>query len=64
MTQVRPNLTASEVAERLDVTPETVRAWAHSGRLRCIKLPSGRMRFPVEAIEAIERGESPVSGAA
>lgn len=57
MTQVRTQLTAQQVADRLDVTSETVRAWARTGRLDCIRHPSGRMRFRVEDIEAIERGE-------
>ena len=63
MTQVPRYLTASQVAERLETTADAVRGWAQSGKLTAIKLPSGQYRFVREDIEAIERGELPVSAA-
>lgn len=36
---------ASEVAKVIGVTPATVRQWATSGKLRCERTPTGRMRF-------------------
>jgi excisionase family DNA binding protein len=56
MTQKTLTLTASQAAERLDVTAETVRAWARSGKIKVVRHPSGRMRFPAAAIEAIANG--------
>jgi excisionase family DNA binding protein len=50
-------LTAAQVSERLQVTQETAREWARSGKVRAITLPNGRYRFPAAEIEAIERGE-------
>lgn len=59
MTQVTKRLTAEQVAERLDVTAETVRAWARTGKIPCIVLPNGYYRFRAEDIDAMERGETP-----
>jgi excisionase family DNA binding protein len=61
MTQLSPFLTADEVATRLSVTAEAVRAWARTGKVEAIKLPGGRQyRFRREVIEALERGESAI----
>ena len=57
MTQQDRKLTASEVAKRLDVTSETVRDWARTGKLRTMRLPSGRMKFWESDVVAIERGD-------
>lgn len=46
-------LTAPEVAARLHVTDETVRAWAKSGKLTHIVLPSGGRRFRRSDVDAI-----------
>lgn len=65
MTQVSPFLTATEVAERLHVTAEAVRAWARTGKVDAIKLPGGReYRFRRETVEALERGEHATTPAA
>lgn len=34
-------LTIEDVAERLQVKPETVRAWQYGGKITFIKLPQG-----------------------
>lgn len=58
MTSVQPYLTPAEAAARLtaagvSVSEDTVRRWGRSGRLACIKLPLGRMRFRPEDIDAL-----------
>ena len=58
MTQVTSPLTAAEVAERLGVERQTVNDWARDGKIPAITLPSGRKRFRVADIEAIERGDN------
>lgn len=55
MTQVHRYLTAVEVAQRLQVTPETARDWARTGKVPAIQLPSGHYRFKSEDIDAIEQ---------
>lgn len=64
MGQVPTLLTPAEVAERLRLTDETIHRWCRDGKLPFIQLPGGIKRFRREDIEAIERGEQPVSGAA
>jgi predicted DNA-binding transcriptional regulator AlpA len=44
-------LTARVVAERLDVSPETVLRWTRRGLLPAIKLPSGAIRYEPERME-------------
>ncbi|WP_173079322.1 helix-turn-helix domain-containing protein [Phytohabitans rumicis] len=56
-TQVDRKLTPSQVAKRLDVTPETVREWIRTGKLPSITLPSGRMKVRELDVIAIETAE-------
>lgn len=62
MTQLSPTLTPKQAAERLKAagvpcSDETVRRWVKAGRLAgAIVLPSGRIRIPVERIDAITKG--------
>ena len=56
-----PLLTASDVAEALGVTDETVRQWAKSGKLRYVRLPSGQRRFQRSDVEAILVPVEPVA---
>jgi excisionase family DNA binding protein len=63
MTQLSPFLTAEQVAERFDVTAETAREWARTGKVPAVRTPGGHYRFRREDIEAIERGETPASAA-
>jgi excisionase family DNA binding protein len=46
-------LTPAEAAQRLRVTPITLRAWAESGRLPCIRTPGGHRRYNAADISAI-----------
>lgn len=59
MTQPSPYLTATEVAERFRISPESVREWARTEKVPAVRLPGGHYRFRLEDIEAIERGEQP-----
>ena len=45
-------LTAREVAAALGVSTETVLRWARRGDLPGFRLPSGQLRFRLEAIES------------
>jgi excisionase family DNA binding protein len=49
-------VTTREVAEMLNVTPETVRQWTHEGKLKAIDLP-GRFRYRREDIEKLLAGD-------
>lgn len=41
----------------IDVSHDSVRRWVKSGRLKAIRLPSGRAKIRREDVEAILRGE-------
>lgn len=51
-----PLLTSTEVAERLDVTPSSVKRWASSGQLPCRITAGGHRRFARADVEAFARG--------
>jgi excisionase family DNA binding protein len=52
-------LTTAEVAERLRVSPKTVRAWLEQGELRGFKLPGGEWRiWPAALGELLQRFEA------
>jgi excisionase family DNA binding protein len=59
MAQTEELLTAPQVAPMLSVSPETVLAWAKSGRLPSITLPSGNRRFRRADIDAILNPPAP-----
>jgi len=42
-----------EVAKRLDVCPNTVRAWCRAGLIAHVVMPSGRIKVPIEEIERL-----------
>ena len=46
-------LTATEVAERLSVTRQTVARWADTGPIKVVVLPSGRRRFLASEIDEL-----------
>lgn len=46
-------LTTSEVANELQVSRNSVTAWAKRGLLSAIKLPSGQFRIPASAVRKI-----------
>ncbi|HEX4432835.1 MAG TPA: helix-turn-helix domain-containing protein [Frankiaceae bacterium] len=45
--------TANVVARTLNVTPDTVRRWARTGKLPVVTLPSGQKRFRREDVEKL-----------
>jgi excisionase family DNA binding protein len=54
-------LTVPEVAERLRVTPETVRRWLRSGRIQGVALGSDRAGWRIQESEVtriIEAGKA------
>ena len=55
----RDLLTTREVAKILGVGTTSIKRWADSGLLRCVKTPGGHRRFPREGVDAfLERGQS------
>jgi excisionase family DNA binding protein len=56
-------LTVPEVAARWRLSDETIHRWAREGRLPYVDV-LGIKRFRRSDVEAIERGDSAVSGAA
>jgi len=49
----QPLLTPAQAAQRLHVSPVTIRHWALQGRLPCITTPGGHRRFHAEDIERL-----------
>jgi predicted site-specific integrase-resolvase len=42
---------ATEIAERYDVEPKTVRKWAQQGLIPAMRLATGRLRFDVRKVD-------------
>lgn len=56
----RDLLTTRDVAKILGVGTTSIKRWADSGLLRCVKTPGGHRRFPRESVEVFQasgRGE-------
>ena len=51
-------LRSGEVAELLGVDRHTVVKWIKEGKIRAIKLPSGRYRIPESEVKKILEGRS------
>jgi excisionase family DNA binding protein len=49
----RTDLATGAAAELLGVSDETLRRWAEQGKVRYVRLPSGRLRFRRADLEAI-----------
>lgn len=49
----QPFLSIPEVAVAFDVSESSVRRWVKSGRLKAIRLPSGRRRIRREDVESV-----------
>jgi excisionase family DNA binding protein len=49
-------LTTREVAALLGVGPTSVKRWADTGLLQCVKTPGGHRRFPRQAVDDMVRG--------
>lgn len=48
-----PLLSPREAADRLQVSETSVRRWVKLGRLKAIRLPSGRRKVRLSEVEAI-----------
>lgn len=48
-------LTITQAAKRLGVHYQTLRAWADSGKVPMVKLPSGYRRFEVSEIDRVRQ---------
>jgi excisionase family DNA binding protein len=46
-------MTTAQVAERLGVSPGSIRAWTDAGQLSSIRLPSGERRYSTENVDAL-----------
>ena len=46
-------LTAKEVARLFELSPNTVARWAMEGKLPALVTPSGRRKFPREAVQRL-----------
>ena len=59
-------LTPSDVAELFNVTPDAVRNWADSGKLRSFRTPGGQRRFLRADVETflLDAGTETQDGAA
>ncbi len=61
--QRRPTIGSDEAGAIVGVSRDTIRRWAKAGRVRHVLLPSGRMRFYREDIEALLEPVEPVAAA-
>lgn len=46
-------LTVTQIAEKLQVADSTVRRWVRTGLVEVTRLPSGGIRIPADAIDAL-----------
>lgn len=63
MDQVTELLTARDLAKRLRVSPETVRAWARRGSIPSLRLSPKAIRFNAEMVLAALSTASAKGGA-
>jgi len=54
-------LTITEAAKRIHVSRETIYAWIRQGKLRPVRIPSGRFRIPEEQL-IIQTAQEEVQG--
>lgn len=60
-----PLVTTRELAVELGVTADTIRGWARSGRIPCLRVGQKTLRFDREAVlAAIRDGRGPEGGVA
>jgi len=50
-------ITPKEACRMLRVSASTLRRWAYQGKIRYVRLPSGKLRYYKSDIEEILRGE-------
>ena len=54
-------LTVTQAAERIGVSPQTVRRWADEGLIPVARTPTGHRRFDADQIEAVVAAMTPAS---
>jgi excisionase family DNA binding protein len=59
----RPFLTIPEAAAEFHVSESSVRRWVKNGRLKAIRLPSGRRKIRREDVNAIMADNTPADAA-
>lgn len=61
-------LRPGEAASVLHVSIQTLRNWARQGKIRCVRTPTGQLRYPKDAVRALLDGRpkdaEPVTGPA
>jgi excisionase family DNA binding protein len=46
-------LSPTDAAKRIGVNPRTLKRWAADGKIRHVRLPSGRFRFPADVVDEV-----------
>lgn len=46
-------LSPTDAAELIGVNPRTLKRWAAAGKVRHVRLPSGRFRFPADVVDEV-----------
>lgn len=46
-------LTPAEAARRIGVHPRTLKRWALAGKVRHVRYPSGRFKFPATVVDEV-----------
>lgn len=54
--EIQPVLKPSQVAEKFQVTEQTVKNWCREGKIDAFKLPSGEWRIKLTTCEKIMNG--------
>jgi excisionase family DNA binding protein len=54
-------LTVAQAAERLGISPQTVRRWADEGLIPMARTPTGHRRFDPDQIESVAASMTPPS---
>lgn len=55
--EIQPVLKPSQVAEKFQVTVQTVKNWCRDGKIDAFKLPSGEWRIKLDTCQKIMNGE-------
>ena len=53
--QYEPMLTPEQAGARLGIGAKTLTRWADTGRIKCVRLPSGHRRYRLSDVDAILR---------
>lgn len=56
-------LTPAQAAERIGVHARTLKRWAADGKVRHVRLPSGRFMFPASVVDEVLAEHDPEEAA-